>query len=225
MLAIRIVSVAVFAALCAYTVALAVQDRSQHLMLSVATRLEFGHTVSRQMVKATAEQILTDYHSFGCRSELLDPGLSVVLVNLSGTNQVKDYGGWFREHSRALDYLAEMIRCMPVDGNAWLREAMVSNAIAEDVSTLKPKMAMARRLMPHEGQQVLARLAVWKRLSVLGLNSCEAMARADIHNALVFGGYRLKLSLGEPASPQFLLLLYSEVYKALVEKFSTLPQA
>jgi len=210
LLVLRAVCFALFAAMAIYAGHLAAEDSRYRAVLGVAERLEFGKGVSSDITKALANVVLDPSYATDCRSDLLRPALTIVMVHLNATNSARDYQGWATAHRDAEKFLARMIRCLPADGNAWLREALVSRAIAEDADGLKQKLVVARRLMPYEAPQVRARLSLWKTLSPYALSASENLARADIRATLVYGRADLKRFLTENMSPQFAALVRSE---------------
>jgi len=210
-LALRLTSIVLFAAVAGYALQLSLLDSKYRYVVNVATHLELGETVSADVNATAAEIVFKSSFEAGCRSDILRPALTVVLFHLDRTNQAVDYEKWASAHGAAENFLSSMIRCMPSDGNVWLREAVVSRAIAEDPTSLKQKMAMSNKLMPYEAPQVFARLAIWKRISPFALAACEGQARSDIRTALVYGSRELKASLKMNMSAAFAALLKREI--------------
>lgn len=206
----RLLSLLLFLALGAYAATLAAEDRRHGYVLAVAQRLDLKQSITIDQIATAAAQTTDPAFSHHCRSDILRPGLTVMLHNLGRMNQAIDYDAWVDANAATQAYLGMMIRCLPADGNVRLREALVSRAIAEDPESLRQKMSGARALMPYEAQQVLARLSLWKRLSPLALAASEPLARADIAATLRHGSAALKAALHDGASPAFAALVESE---------------
>jgi hypothetical protein len=206
----QIVGLAAFLALAGFSGALAVQDRSARFVLMVADRLDHGRDVAASDVAQAAADIASPAFRHQCRSDLLRPALTVVLTNLDRMNQVRDYDGWAGAIRASQAYLFTMERCLPSDGNVWLRDALVSRAVAEDPESLRAKLTVARALMPYESAQLFARLFIWKKLSPLALSQSESLARSDVLATLLYGDDRLKTSLRKDASSAFKALVDRE---------------
>ncbi|MDB5525920.1 MAG: conserved hypothetical exported protein [Rhizobium sp.] len=207
----RLASLLLFGALGAYAVLLAAQDRNESYMLSVGKRLDLEQSVTIEQVGAAARYIMSPAFEHSCRSDILRPALTIVLYDLGRANRVSDYDGWVKANMATLAYLNSMIRCLPADGNVWLRDVLVSRAIAENPQSLHDKMAVSRALMPYEGPQLFARLFLWKRISPLALATSEDLARADISTVLLHGGDKLNAAMRDRKSPAFETLLTSEI--------------
>ena len=206
----RAVSLLLFVVLGCYALLLATEDRDQGSVRAIETRLELRQAVTIGQLASAAELALGTA-ARDCRSNILRPALAVSLYNLNRFNQAVDYDAWAAAHADEQAFIAAMIRCRPVDGNAWLRDALVTRAIAEDPVSLKAKMTLASQLMPYEETQVSARLFLWKRLSPYALSVCADLARADVRAVLLYGTQSMKKSLMEGMSAPFATLLKSEV--------------
>lgn len=209
----RIASLLLFLLLGGYAVLLTIQDYRNAFVLAVGDSLERKQTVTINEVAAAAAQISEPSFSHYCRSDILRPGLVVMLAELGQKNQVANYDAWVHANAATEAYLTAMIRCTPADGNVWLRDALVSRVIAEDAKSLRDKMTVARALMPYESKQVFARLYLWKRLSPLALKTSEDLARGDIWTTLLYGSDGLKTSMRQDMSAAFEALVNSEAAK------------
>jgi xanthine dehydrogenase iron-sulfur cluster and FAD-binding subunit A len=206
----RLISLLLFLLLGAYALQLIVEDRREASMLAVADLLERRQFVTVGEVADAAASINMVSFGHSCRSDILRPGLVVMLSNLERMNQAVDYQAWADANAASQTYLSTMIRCTPADGNAWLRDALVAKVIAEDPAALRDKMEIARALMPYEAKQLFARLYFWKRLSPLALKTSEDLARADIRATLLYGSTDLRTKLRQNMSDAFADLVKSE---------------
>ena len=206
-LVIRLISLLAFLSMAFYSATLVMEDAQRSYMLLVANDLEYGRNVDADRIQKVAETILQPSFSDHCRSDILRPALSVVLYNLNSTNQARDYKRWAATQEASEAFMASMIRCLPNDGNVWLREALMSKAVAENPASLYQKMTIARALMPYESQQMFARLYFWKHLSPLALSTTSDLATADIRDTLLYGDKELKKTLPDGRSDAFSALL------------------
>lgn len=206
-LIIRFVSLLAFLAIAFYSITLVTEDVRQSYMLSVANDLEYGRDVDAKQISRAADMVLQPSFGDHCRSDILRPALSVVLYNLNSTNQARDYKRWAATQEASAAFITSMIRCLPNDGNVWLREALMSKAVAEDPESLRQKMSIARALMPYEAPQMLARLYFWKHLSPLALSMSSDLTMDDIRDTLLYGDKTLKKSLTDDMSEAFGMLL------------------
>lgn len=200
----------VFAAFAVYAVNLSVQDERHGVMLAVAAAFDFGTTVPPAVLKTQADSILAESFDVDCRGDILRPALTILLHRLDSLNIVRDYDEWANVHMAVESFTQRMIRCRPADGNAWLREAVISSHIAEDAPSLKQKLTLAQALMPYEAEQVIARVTFMKGLSPYALVVCGDIARADIEAILRYGSERLQAALsGNNMSASFAVLVDS----------------
>jgi hypothetical protein len=209
----RTASLLLFLLLGGYAVLVTTDDFRSAFVLAVADRLERKQPVTADELAAAAARIREPSFGHYCRSDILRPGLVVMLADLGRMNQTADYAAWARANAATEAYLTLMIRCTPSDGNVWLRRALVESVIAEDPKSLRSKMMIARALMPYENKQVYARLYLWKRLSPLALEISQDLARGDIRATLLHGSDDLKTSMRQGMSAAFAALVKSEAAK------------
>jgi hypothetical protein len=210
----RLLSLALFAAAAWQAFQMTVVNVGHTTNRTVAERLEAGRSLEPAYLAARASDVLAATDRAGCRSGILRPGLSVVLHNAAATNQARDYDGWVKAHTIAQDYLAAMARCLPSDGNLWLREALVDRAIAEDPADLVRRMALATRLAPSEDHQILARIHFWKTASPQTLAAGQALASQDLRVALTHGSDAVRKDVQASMSPEFESLWRIEVARS-----------
>jgi len=208
---LRIASVLLFAAMAIYGATLNITNFSQAPLRNLAADLLMRRNVTALMVHDAAGSREINEAMRTCRSDLLDDALSVILHDLNQTNQVADYDSWARSHARSQIFLQTMIRCQPLNGNAWIREAMVERAIAEDAESLRIKLDTAIQIAPFERQLVVARLSIWKRLSPRALEICAPLAETDIVSVLRYGMDHIVKDLPAGASDGFRHLLLAQL--------------
>jgi len=196
---LRIASIALFA--------------SKSGIRSLALDLLMRRNVTARAVHDAARSEKIDAAVASCRSDLLDDALSVMLHDLNQTNQVADYQSWAVSHAKSQVFLRGMIRCLPMNANAWIRDAMVSRAIAEDAGSLKTTLELARQLAPFESQLLIARLQIWKKLSPRALTLNAMLVEADVDVALRYGSDKVVKSLPKAAGDGFASLLHRQVLR------------
>lgn len=184
---LRIACFVLFAAMTVFAASFSIANFGQSQIRTVASDLSMRRNVTVLRLREAAESPLIDAAVASCRSDFLQDALTVILFNLDQTNQVADYDGWAQAHLRSQKFIRGMVRCLPMDSNAWLREVMMSRAIAEDAQDLDVKLQVASQLAPFERQQISARLSVWKRLSPHALAICAPLVQGDILSVLRYG--------------------------------------
>ena len=200
---LRIANLVVFTAMAGFSLSLVVVNFGQSSVRNLASDLFYRRNVSALQVHQGARATGIETAVRTCRSDLLNEALSVTLADLNQTNQVADYNTWADTHARSQVFLRGMIRCLPMNANAWLREAMVSRAIAEDADSLRARLQLARQLAPFERQMILGRLSIWQRLSPLALDANRGLAEADILSVLRYGRDPMIKALAAPSSVAF----------------------
>jgi hypothetical protein len=184
---LRIASILLFAAMAVYGAMLSTTNFGQATLRNMSEDLIMRRNLTATQVHDAAASPEIDLAVRSCRSDLLDEALSVVLADLNQVNQVADYDEWAKTHGRSQKFLQGMLRCLPMNGNAWIRDAMVSRAIAENPAELKDKLELASQLTPFERQLIVARLSLWKRLSPRALALSAPLIQGDIVSVLRYG--------------------------------------
>jgi hypothetical protein len=169
--------------------------RSQEIALA-ARQLEKSRTAytEAQLDELVASDGMT-LAMQSCRSDILRPALSVQLVSASLRNAGADFDAWSQTMAGAEAFLTHMVRCMPSEGNAWVREAMISRAIAEAPTVLSEKIAIAAALSPNEYIQLQARSAFWLRASQATIDASQDTLSSDLSTILTYGDDRLMTPL------------------------------
>jgi hypothetical protein len=199
-----------FVALGAYAVVLSRGNIEHRALLTMDERLAAGWTVTVKQVAETAQAVVAENDDGHCRSTYLRPAVAVVLYDLNRYNQAADYNAWAAAHLNAEQILGTALRCLPSDGNLWLRKALLARAAAENPAEIKAIMTLSSQLAPYERRQILARLELWKHLSSYGLFVNNDLARADIRSVLLFADGPARKSLMKGMSPDFKTLVSRE---------------
>lgn len=122
-----------------------------------------------------------------CRTDIFGPGLRLRLLRLGLANRVKDNEDWSDAAAAAEKYLTASIRCAPFRGDSWVRSAMVAQTIAEDPGRLALIMTQASSLNPFEGGQVIARMALWSKISTESQRLNSSLIASDVDAILKYG--------------------------------------
>lgn len=101
-----------------------------------------------------------------CRSDILKAGMSLVLKDLDYRYQSGDVTGRSNGLIFAERYLRHALSCLPVDGNVWLRFAMVRYARTSNLDELVQLISMSQHLAPAEENVILGRFALWNSAPV-----------------------------------------------------------
>jgi hypothetical protein len=138
--------------------------RSQDFAL-VADRLEAGHAVSDGTLKLLEGRSRLLIDDGICRSGTLRDGLHVLLANLERRSAATDYEGWSAAAGAAEAFALHAVSCAPVEGDFWIRLALVERAIAEEPVRLARMIRLSAELAPAEAPTLSARFALWNRVS------------------------------------------------------------
>lgn len=115
-----------------------------------------------------------------CRSDILKAGLVLVLSRIEVNLAPQDYDSWLEAVSNANGYIAHAIRCIPTDGNLWLRMAMVTRAGAEDPERIAELMTRSQSLAPAEISVVMDRIRFYNSLGASTLEKTSLVVQKDI---------------------------------------------
>lgn len=208
---LRIASVLLFAVMAVYGAMLSTTNFGQATLRNMSEDLIMRRKLTATQVHDAAASPEIDVAVQTCRTDLLDEALSVVLADLNQVNQVADYDAWVRTHGRSQKFLQGMLRCLPMNGNVWIRDAMVSRAIAEDPAELKDKLELASQLTPFERQLIVARISLWKQLSPRALALCAPLMQGDIVSVLRYGADPVVKTLPAGAPEAFKAAISTEL--------------
>jgi hypothetical protein len=153
-----------------------------------------------------------------CRSDILRPALTIHLVSASMQDVGSDFEGWSRAIAHAQAFVRHMARCMPSEGNVWVRDSMLSRAIAENPKELSAKIAISAALNPNEQVQLEARLALWKKLTPTTLEAAADVLTADVSAILNYGDQRLLKQLLENTPASLSAVVDSEISRLADER-------
>ncbi|WP_140942489.1 tetratricopeptide repeat protein [Prosthecodimorpha hirschii] len=116
----------------------------------------------------------------------------------------------------ALDTTRRLIACVPTDGNAWLRYAMVATSALGLTADVLESFAQADRLAPFEGWVLRGRLPFYADLASRGLEAFREPARRDFRLLVEFGMDRAGVVKAVQRWPD----LFKETYLALLARMT-----
>lgn len=118
-----------------------------------------------------------------CRSDIVKAGMSLVLKDLDRRYQTEEAASRSNGLIFAERYLRHALKCLPVDGNVWLRFAMVRYARTSNVDELSQLISMSQQLAPAEENVILGRFVLWNN-EALQLQQKAAAAYIADKNAV-----------------------------------------
>ncbi len=154
-------------------------------LVHVGQRLEKADAFDPAVVRSFGEEADRVVVDGICNSDIVRAGLTVRLMLLDLENPDVDYDAWASAVAAAERYAHHALRCVPTDGNTWLRFAMVRQAIGENSEETAALLEQSQRLAPSEGDVVFARLLLWNRLAAPTLVAGRDALRRDIQVACI----------------------------------------
>jgi len=136
-----------------------------------------------------------------CRTNISGPGMRLQLLRLSQADAATNYDAWYRNISATEAYLRQAIACAPFRGDSWIRNAMVSQAIAEQPQTLSAMLQNAASLNPVEQGQMIARMWVWARITAETQELSAGLISDDVDRFLRYGDRAMLSSVLLSPSP------------------------
>ncbi|MBP2444496.1 hypothetical protein JOH51_001935 [Rhizobium leguminosarum] len=120
-----------------------------------------------------------------CRSDIVAPGVTLVLAQLDRQNINLDYDAWAAAASGARHFLQHALSCMPTNSNFWLRLAAVQSVIAEEPLSMAGMMKLA--LAPHDESMILTRFYFWNDFTDATLSAAKTALNSDLTTMLKLG--------------------------------------
>ncbi len=173
----------------------------------LAERLELGQRVDPSVIARYGYLIEEIVEEGRCRSDLLMSGATVTLATLDDHEASRSSPEWTGAAVNAERFLAHSTTCAPLNGNFWLRRAMVSEALGRSSDLVAQHMTRAQATAPAEQDIVIARLYAWNRMNASILDLAAYAALQDLHIGVLNADARLLASA---------LLPLSESLKALM---------
>ncbi len=115
-----------------------------------------------------------------CRSDLLQNALRIELPYLDMLDPDGDYERWSNAMLSGEALIEHIKKCNPGNGDIWLREAMMTQVIAEEPQRIADNMLMATALLPSWQPALIARLNLWNRLSEKSLDYARSSLMQDL---------------------------------------------
>ncbi|MBX5165662.1 MULTISPECIES: hypothetical protein [unclassified Rhizobium] len=153
----------------------------------VAERIERGDTVANDVTAKYAARTVAMVDGHYCRSDIVAPGVTLVLAQLDRQNIDVDYDAWAAAASGARHFLQHAVSCMPTNSNFWLRLAAVQSVIAEEPLSIAGMMKRSVALAPHDESMILTRFYFWNDFTDATLSAAKTALDSDLTTMLKLG--------------------------------------
>lgn len=140
-------------------------------VVSIANDIDTYGSVSSETLLASMDTLSIIADDNICRSDIVRAGMSLILKDLDYRYQSEDVTSRSNGLIFAERYLRHALKCLPVDGNVWLRFAMVRYARTSNLDELAQLISMSQQLAPAEENIILGRFTLW--------NSAPAQLRQE----------------------------------------------
>jgi hypothetical protein len=162
---------------------------------SIVALADFAHNADTRDLAASIEKGFSsdpDYIArFAAESDLARPSsdcddaltrarLTVSLAALEGATKGSDLAKMDAAAKNALDVARERLICNPLDGNAWLRYAMINVQSSGPAPMAIEALRLSYWCAPNENWVIEARLPFATRLYLAGATEFEAEYRDDL---------------------------------------------
>jgi hypothetical protein len=172
--------VLLFLTIGALSLKLAHEDATTADLQLLARRIEQGDPISTSALATVVDEDSQLLVQQTCRSSIQRAAVTLHLAYLQQHDQNLDYTDWSVAAAAADAITAHAVRCMPGEGNVWVRHAMVQQQIAERPAMLSALLNMSAKLSPADIAPITARLSVWQRVSEQTLT----LSRIEIADSL-----------------------------------------
>lgn len=148
----------------------------------VADRLENGASLAPDAVSRVASMRALEDAERSCA--MARAAVTLRLAVVDATPRGRDVARDDAALDAAAAAIAHALRCFPLDGNLWLRSAMVANAVAGPGTQVVSALSMSSWTAPGEAWVLRQRLRFAASLHDAGLEEVRVLLRADIRNGV-----------------------------------------
>lgn len=134
-------------------------------LTSTADQLRHGGKIGDARLAEIAASLTALRQGGTCRSDIVKPAIGLLLLNVDRQSTSADDDLWRDILGDAEQFLRFGLRCLPMDGDIWLRLAMIralEGALPEEVATL---FNTSQQLAPVHPDVLKARLQFWPTLA------------------------------------------------------------
>jgi hypothetical protein len=131
-----------------------------------------------------------------CNRSYVRSLVTVSLEIIDRRNRIGDFNGADAARVQASEVIDHGLRCMPTDGNLWLKKALLDTGTDGFSPSVLRSLENSALFAPRESWVVKARLVLCAELASRGIAELSDLARRDLKNWVVGGG-----------DPQFAALL------------------
>lgn len=154
--------------------------------VDLARRIEEGAIVDLKYLDAFDRRHPDDRLVSLCDVRFRRARLTIELARLDLAVAEGDFTNLDLARERAMKAARRVIECAPLDGNAWLRYAMVETAAGGLTPAVREKFATADRLAPYEGWVIRARLPFYADLASRGIEGFAEPALRDFRSIVLY---------------------------------------
>lgn len=148
-------------------------------VLSIAQDVDTYGSVPNETLLASMDSLSEIVDDNVCRSDIVKAGMSLVLKDLDYRYQLQEIASRSNGLIFAERYLRHALKCLPVDGNVWLRFAMVRYARTSNLEELAHSISLSQQLAPAEENIILGRFALWNSAPAQLQQKAAAAYNAD----------------------------------------------
>jgi hypothetical protein len=147
---------------------------------AVAERLETGATADLEYFAGISGALRSSESLAACSRDMVRSAASIKLAGIDAALRTVDPAVSASALSEASDVIKEGLRCFPLDGNLWLRLAMVEFARTGPKADVQGLLALSVTMAPRERWIIMQRIAFTAKLFDLKLLTVSEILRADI---------------------------------------------
>ncbi|MEZ5841298.1 MAG: hypothetical protein R3D02_13020 [Hyphomicrobiales bacterium] len=157
-----------------------VRDLRVEPVTILAGRLSAGGRYDAAALAAFAGRRDLDGYRSGCRGDALRAALTVRLHQFDAARGAGDPAAMDAAYEGVETAARAVLACSPLDGNAWLRLAMVDLQILGPVPAVLDELNMSYWVAPNEGWIIADRIAFAARLVDTGLAGVSGTLARDV---------------------------------------------
>ncbi|MFB9950266.1 hypothetical protein ACFFP0_15515 [Rhizobium puerariae] len=164
----------------------------------LARQIEAGKPVPPPTVAAYAARATGIVDAGICSGDFVKGALTLALTDLDNQNQDAGYERWAASLERAERVARYALGCRPVDGNIWLRLAMIRQAAAEQPEEMEMMLAFSKSYAPSEENVIGGRYQLYNRLTKVTLDRLAGPLLDDLQLICADSGLRRQLPSPSP---------------------------
>lgn len=188
---LQVLAVGLFLGLSGLAVELARGDIAASDINLLGERINFLEPVSRGVVRNYAETGVYSKVKDSCRSNILKNAMIVQLAALDEIDVKTEAVLWKTALESTMDLAQHIERCDPGYSDAWLRDAMIGNALGKDPKYVIDRIGMSLNLNPNNQSEIGARLSFLFALPPAIALTAEPLIEQDLSTVLLHFNVKL----------------------------------